>query len=92
MSEKLKPKIIAWSRGLQVIPFEHVVAVDEAGHITDGLLVMVDLKTSNPTGYVIKPKDAQDFIDQYNNYLAIVESITVSIQLDDVPDGKVVIK
>jgi hypothetical protein len=91
MSEKIKPKIIAWSNGFTVIPFENVLSVQE-DTIEGQLVVYIDSKRIAADAMIIGKKHAQEFIDQYNTYLATVESLTVSIQLDDLPDGKVVIK
>lgn len=81
----MKPKIIAWSKGLTVIPFENVLAVAEDG-TTDGQLV-VELNSPNKDGatVILGKDDAPLFVEQYNIYLATVEGLTMTMRI--VPDN-----
>lgn len=82
----MKPKVIAYSKGLTVIPFENVLAVAEDPSV-DGQ-IMVGLSNSSvhvgersrPHTIVITPDNAQEFIDQYNTYLCTVESLTMTMK------------
>lgn len=72
--ENKKPELIAYTKGLTVIPFEHVLSVEECFNV-DGQLNVFLAGTVNKA--VITPQDAQDFVDKYNNYLAFVEVSTI---------------
>lgn len=73
-----KPKIIAWTKGLTVIPFESIHAVDESHSSTGAICVFIDRKQ------ILIPKaDASQFIEQYNHYLAFVEESTISMVIPE---------
>lgn len=71
----MKPKIIAWSKGFNVIPFENVLSVVESSTV-DGQLE-IEMTGSKSKFINIPAADAQDFVDLYNIYLCTVESLTL---------------
>lgn len=83
----MKPKLIAYSKGLTVIPFENVVACTEDPGSTGQLVVLVNTLIKDAGCTFIPPADSQEFVDQYNTYLATVETVTVKIT-DETPAGE----
>lgn len=77
----MTPKIIAYSNGLTVIPFENVTAVSEDPSVTGQILVSISGQKSM---IYVNPENAKDFIERYNTYLCTVESLTMTMRI--VPD------
>lgn len=80
----MKPKVIAWSNGLTVIPFENVLCVTESDDVDGQLIVSINNKKSSG-GLSIRKEDAILFIEQFNTYLAAVEGLQIQVQDDDIP-------
>lgn len=76
----MKPKVIAYSKGLTVIPYENVKACTEDPGSTGQLVVLVDHPVADASCTFIAPGEAQSFVDGFNTYLAAVEGLTLSAQ------------
>lgn len=84
----MKPKVIAYSKGLTVIPFENVIACTEDPSRSGQLVVLVNSSVPDVSCTIIQPEDALEFVDNYNLYLTAVEGITMSATLvADEKDG-----
>lgn len=73
----MKPKIIAYSKGLTIIPFENVIACTEDPGCTGQIVVLVNSPVSDTGCHFVQPENAQEFVDGYNLYLSAVEGITL---------------
>ena len=85
----MKPKVIAYSKGLTVIPFENVIACTEDPSRSGQLVVLVNSSVPDVSCTIIPPEDALEFVDNYNLYLAAVEGITMEPKfvMDNEKDG-----
>ena len=84
----MKPKIIAWSKGLTVIPFENVICVKEDFTIDGALNVYVAAHTgasARAQEINISSAEAEDFVAQYNTYLAAIEGLQIVVKDGDIP-------
>jgi hypothetical protein len=74
----MKPKVIAYSKGLTIIPFENVIACTEDPGRSGQLAVLVNSPVADVSCTMIAPEDANEFIELYNIYLAAVEGLQLS--------------
>jgi hypothetical protein len=86
-STEMKPKIIAWSNGLTIIPYENVIFVKE-DFTVDGALNVYVSAHSGASGrcqeVMINSTDAIDFINHYNTYLAAIEGLQIQVKDGDI--------
>lgn len=71
-----KPELIAYTKGLTIIPFENVKCA--SGDIINGktkLFVFLDFKENE---IILIDDEADLFLEQYNTYLAFIEAATIS--------------
>lgn len=84
----MKPKVIAWSKGLTVIPFENVICVKE-DFTVDGMLNVHVAAHSGASARAlevsISSAEAVEFVDKYNIYLAAVEGLQMQVKDEDIP-------
>lgn len=89
MSDKKRPEIIAYTSELMIIPFENIQAVDGdtdsmCGSMRDyvddtypeNTTIEIFIKKC-PKVFRLDDDEAKKFLDQYNNYLAFVETCTI---------------
>lgn len=79
---KQKPEIIAFSKGLTVIPFENIIAVMEDDRV-DGQLVVAFSTPGKigPCEITLPREHTVEFIEKYNLYLAAVEGLTMTMNI-----------
>lgn len=84
----MKPKIIAWSKGLTIIPFENVICTKEDFNIDGALNVYVAAHTgasARAQEILIPSTEAEEFVGQYNTYLAAIEGLQIQVKDGDIP-------